>query len=55
VASWSVGSRIANEINNRINENGACKGTIENRENIGKTSNELVALWNATNPNDQGA
>jgi hypothetical protein len=28
-------------------------GTILNRENIGKTTDELVAKWNEENPQDQ--
>jgi hypothetical protein len=35
-----------------INAPGAFKGEIQNRENIGKTTAELVALWNADHPND---
>ena len=34
---------------------GVFSGTILNRENIGKTSDELVALWNEANPQDQVA
>ena len=32
---------------------GIFTGTIINRENIGKTSEELVAKWNEENPTDQ--
>jgi hypothetical protein len=28
-------------------------GTILNRENIGKTAEELVMLWNKAHPEDQ--
>jgi hypothetical protein len=35
-----------------INKPGAFTGTMLNRENIGKTSEELVAKWNAENPED---
>jgi hypothetical protein len=35
-----------------LNQPGAFTGNIENRPNIGKTSNELVMMWNEANPND---
>jgi HU domain fused to wHTH, Ig, or Glycine-rich motif len=38
---------------NGLNVPGIFTGTILNRENIGKTSEELVAKWNVENPNDQ--
>lgn len=31
----------------------AFEGNVINRENIGKTSEELVALWNENNPDDR--
>lgn len=36
-----------------LNIPGIFSGTILNREHIGKTSNELVAMWNAQYPDDQ--
>jgi hypothetical protein len=36
-----------------LNLPGTFTGTILNRENIGKTGDELVALWNEANPEDQ--
>ena len=36
----------------RMNERGAFQGTIINHRNIGKTSDELVALWNGEHPED---
>jgi hypothetical protein len=36
-----------------LNIPGIFTGTILNRENIGKTSDELVQKWNAENPDDQ--
>jgi hypothetical protein len=36
-----------------LNVPGVFTGTILNRENIGKTSEELVAKWNEANPQDQ--
>jgi hypothetical protein len=40
-------------INYGMNVPGTFSGTIRNRANIGKTSDELVALWNAQYPDDQ--
>ena len=36
-----------------LNVLGTFSGTILNREHIGKTSDELIAMWNSKNPNDQ--
>ena len=38
---------------NGLNVPGIFTGTIINRENIGKTTNELVTKWNEENPADQ--
>ena len=35
-----------------LNQPGGFTGTILNRDNIGKTSEELFALWNEANPTD---
>lgn len=35
-----------------LNQPGVFTGTIINRENIGKTSEELVTRWNEANPED---
>ncbi len=48
----SLGIRISNEINNRLNQTGAFHGEIENKENIGKSGDDLVAMWNEANPDD---
>ena len=37
---------------NALNVPGTFTGTIRNRENIGKTGDELVAQWNVDNPSD---
>ena len=37
---------------NGLNDAGTFTGTIVNRENIGKTSAELAALWNTAHPED---
>jgi hypothetical protein len=47
-----IGHRADKQIKNRLNAPGAFRGAIENRENIGKTSEELVSLWNANHPDD---
>ena len=36
-----------------LNMPGSFSGRIINRENIGKTSDELIVLWNNQNPGDQ--
>lgn len=38
-----------------LNEPGTFTGTIRNRENIGRTGEELVMKWNAEHPQDQVA
>ena len=38
---------------NGINMEGTFTGNVINRENIGKTGEQLVALWNERNPQDQ--
>lgn len=45
-------TRISNDIIKKLNIQGAFKGTILNKENIGKTGDELVAMWNEANPGD---
>ena len=47
-----IGHRADSSLKNALNAQGAFKGTIENRDAIGKTSDELVAQWNADNPSD---
>ena len=38
---------------NGLNVPGIFTGTIINRENIGKTTEELITRWNTDNPTDQ--
>ena len=45
--------RADTALTNGLNVPGTFTGTILNRENIGKTGDELVARWNAENPTDQ--
>ena len=40
-------------LSNGLNIPGVFSGTILNRENIGRTSEELVARWNIDNPTDE--
>lgn len=35
-----------------LNQPGVFTGTVINRENIGKTADELVIMWNEANPDD---
>ncbi len=47
-----VGYRADMYLKNRLNAPGAFKGELQNRENIGKTTAELAAKWNADHPDD---
>jgi hypothetical protein len=44
--------RADNALVNGLNDAGTFSGTIINRENIGKTSAELIEIWNAEHPAD---
>jgi hypothetical protein len=50
--TFSISLRVDSELQKRINDLGKYKGEIVNRENIGLTPDELVALWNENNPDD---
>lgn len=52
---FSLATRIVNKINDRLNQKGAFLGDVANRENIGKTTDELVEIWNQEHPDDPGA
>ena len=47
---FSISHRLDREIANELNAPGAFSGDIQNRQNIGKTPDELVALWNEAHP-----
>jgi hypothetical protein len=47
-----VNTRLDVGINKAMNVVGAFKGAVVNRDNIGKTSDDLVELWNAEHPDD---
>lgn len=44
--------RADTALTNGLNVPGTFTGRIANRENIGKTSDELVTMWNTDNPAD---
>jgi hypothetical protein len=48
----SVAHILDGEIADALNAPGAFTGEIENKANIGKTSAELVEMWNKEFPND---
>ena len=48
----SISHRSDPEINNELNQKGAYLGEIVNRQNIGKTTAEFVAMWNTDHPDD---
>jgi nucleoid DNA-binding protein len=50
--TFDVSHRTARELKNRLNAPGAFAGDIDNRDMIGKTSNDLVARWNEEHPGD---
>jgi nucleoid DNA-binding protein len=44
--------KLDRSVNKALNVDGAYTGGILNRENIGKSVDELVEMWNAENPDD---
>lgn len=49
---FSISHRLDKEIENALNTPGAYSGKIINKENIGKTKDDLIALWNEAYPDD---
>ena len=47
-----IQDRADTALTNGFNLPGTFTGTIINRENIGKTADDLVVMWNAENPAD---
>jgi hypothetical protein len=47
-----IGHRADTEIKKQLNVPGEFNGEIENRDNIGKSSDDLVAMWNEAHPDD---
>ncbi|HEY5730504.1 MAG TPA: hypothetical protein VIS72_10665 [Anaerolineales bacterium] len=50
---FAISFRADTALNYGMNVPGTFSGTIVNRANIGKTSDELVGMWNAEYPEDQ--
>ena len=50
--TFGIGHRADTALKNGMNQPGAFKGQIDNNKNVGKTSDELVAMWNAEHPDD---
>ena len=50
--SFDLQYRADTALTNGMNVPNTFTGTIRNRENIGKTGDELVAQWNTDHPND---
>ncbi len=50
---FSMSTRLSREMTTRLNQGGVFKGTIDHRESIGKTPDELVTQWNTEHPDDQ--
>jgi hypothetical protein len=48
----SISHRLDAEIKNAINQTGAYIGEINNRENIGKTNDQFIEMWNKDHPDD---
>ena len=51
--TFSVIYRPDMRISYELNQPSVFTGTVLNRENVGKTSEELIILWNKENPDDQ--
>jgi nucleoid DNA-binding protein len=51
--TFKVGHRADMDLKNGLNVPGEFRGDILNRENVGKTSDELVEMWNTEHPDDQ--
>jgi hypothetical protein len=47
-----VSVRVDKRIISALNANGAFSGKLINAENVGKTSQEIAALWNKDHPED---
>jgi hypothetical protein len=47
-----VSYRADNALGSGLNAHGTFSGTVQRRENIGKTPDELVAQWNTEHPDD---
>ena len=50
--TYTVNVKPDRRIAQAVNMPGAFEGSIANAENIGKTSDDLVAIWNEDHPDD---
>jgi len=50
--TFDLQHRLDTAVKNGLNTPGVFTGSIKNRENIGKSADDLVALWNAAHPDD---
>lgn len=50
--TFGVGHRADVAIKKSLNAPGKFQADIENQENIGRTSDDLVAMWNEAHPDD---
>ncbi len=50
--TFKVTQKLDSFISNELNKKGAFTGDILNRENIGSSTDDLIALWNAEHPDD---
>jgi hypothetical protein len=51
--TFFVHFRPSVELKHRLNTPGAFSGRLRNRQNIGKTSDDLVTQWNQQHPEDR--
>lgn len=49
---FKVSHRLDKKLSAQINAEGAFAGTIINKDNIGKTTAELITMWNEEHPED---
>jgi hypothetical protein len=47
-----IGFRLDNDIDSMLNVDTLFTGVIKNRENVGKSPDELKAMWNEEHPDD---
>ncbi len=47
-----IGFRLDNDIDGMLNVENLFTGTVKNRENVGKTAEEIKAMWNEEHPGD---
>ncbi len=50
--TFDVLYHVDGDLKSDLNAPGTFSGTIRNRENIGATTDELIALWNQDHPDD---